>query len=85
MLLELFGPQEDEDFAKASEFVMTSTPSHLARQLIDIMCPKHPSLHCFTLVLSGSLRMAYLLAVLRRHKEQTSAGLGHSSVEYTPL
>ena len=54
-LLELYGDKVEDVFNKASNLTMTSTPSHLARQLIDIMCEKHPTLTecCCTPYLTG--------------------------------
>ena len=43
-LMELFGFSEDERFNKAAALVLTSTPSALAKQIIDIICPNHPTL-----------------------------------------
>ena len=54
-LLELYGDKVEDVYNKASSLTMTSTPSHLARQLIDIMCEKHPTLTdcCCTPYLTG--------------------------------
>ena len=37
-LLELFGPQEDEDFVKAAQLLLTTTPSQLARKQAELVC-----------------------------------------------
>ena len=43
-LMEIYGPREEDAFDKATQLIMTSSPSHLCRQIIGIVCPKHPKL-----------------------------------------
>ena len=54
-LLELYGAKDDDVYYKAKNMMLTTTPSHLARQLIDIVCPQHPTLQncCCTPILTG--------------------------------
>ena len=37
-ILELFGPKEQEDYAKATQLLLSSTPSQLARRIIALIC-----------------------------------------------
>lgn len=58
-LLELFGPKEEDAYDVANQLLLTSTPSHLCRQIIDLVCPKHPKLDndcCSTGMISGMWR-----------------------------
>ena len=57
-ILELYGPRPEEVYKKAKDLQMTSKPSHLCMQLINILCPEHPDLLncCCEKVISGMWR-----------------------------
>ena len=53
-LLDIYGPKEEEDIELATSLVLTSTPSQLARRIVDLVCegtPKLEGCHCPKLVL----------------------------------
>ena len=37
-LIDLYGTKDEDVYDRAAGLMITSTPSHLARQLIDIVC-----------------------------------------------
>ena len=37
-ILELFGPSEEDEFAKAAALILTTTPSQLARSIAEHIC-----------------------------------------------